>query len=87
MANTDKENPKTLQPDLNEMSYREVSKYFDKVRKKEKDLEIKINQAAKKLQDLEQQYKEMSELQSKVVQAMELARQRDNRQDNPRAPK
>ncbi|WP_104637906.1 hypothetical protein [Helicobacter bizzozeronii] len=78
MAN--QSNKKSTQPDLNKMSYREISKLFDRIRKSEKDLELKIAQASKKLQDLEQQYKEKGELKSQVVQAMELARQRENQQ-------
>ncbi|WP_121757028.1 hypothetical protein [Helicobacter felis] len=81
---TDNKYSKTEQSDLSQMSYREVSKYFDKVRKREKDLELKISQTNKKLQDLEQKYQEVGELKSKVMQAMELARQKESRQDNPK---
>ncbi|GMB93889.1 hypothetical protein NHP200010_16270 [Helicobacter bizzozeronii] len=78
MANT--KHSKGVQPDLNKMNYREISKLFDRICKSEKDLELKIAQASKKLQDLEQQYKEKGELKSQVVQAMEFARQRENQQ-------
>ncbi|BEG58282.1 hypothetical protein NHP21005_19700 (plasmid) [Helicobacter sp. NHP21005] len=82
MANTDKENPKTTQLNLNEMSYRELSKLYDKNLKAELQLEAKLTKAQKEAKNLEDKLDVAGDNLVKIAKAMESAKQREKAQKN-----